>query len=143
MSEAVAVILIVTYALLAAVHAARPTARLFGGEAASDGGPGLERRARPMLILARGHRRRRGRVGAPGARRHRGRPRRSGSPPIFLGLIIIPIIGNAAEHATAVMLARKGQIDLALQIALGSSTQIALLVAPLLVFVGLSCWART
>ena len=56
---------------------------------------------------------------------------------IFLGLIIIPLIGNAAEHATAIMVARKGQIDLSLQIALGSSTQIALLVAPLLVFISL------
>ena len=56
---------------------------------------------------------------------------------VFLGLIIIPLIGNAAEHATAIMVARKGQIDLSLQIALGSSTQIALLVAPLLVFIGL------
>jgi len=57
---------------------------------------------------------------------------------MFLGLIVIPIVGNAAEHATAVVVARKGQIDLALQIALGSSTQIALLVGPLLVFVGLA-----
>ena len=56
---------------------------------------------------------------------------------MFLGLIIIPLIGNAAEHATAIVVARKGQIDLALQIAQGSSTQIALLVAPVLVFVGL------
>ena len=55
----------------------------------------------------------------------------------FLGLIIIPLIGNAAEHATAIVVARKGQTDLALQIALGSSTQVALLVAPLLVFIGL------
>ncbi|MGH7702439.1 MAG: calcium/proton exchanger, partial [Gemmatimonadales bacterium] len=55
----------------------------------------------------------------------------------FLGLIVIPLIGNAAEHASAVVVARKGQIDLALQIALGSSTQVALFVAPLLVFVGL------
>jgi Ca2+:H+ antiporter len=55
---------------------------------------------------------------------------------VFLGLILIPIIGNAAEHAAAVMLARKGQVDLGLQIALGSSTQVALLVAPLLVFAG-------
>ena len=55
---------------------------------------------------------------------------------VFLGLVIIPIIGNAAEHASAVMVARKGQVELALQIALGSSTQIALLVGPLLVFVG-------
>jgi Ca2+:H+ antiporter len=59
-----------------------------------------------------------------------------GLSPIFLGLIVIPIIGNAAEHAAAVVLSRKGQIDLGLQIALGSSTQIALLVAPVLVFAG-------
>jgi Ca2+:H+ antiporter len=51
----------------------------------------------------------------------------------FLGLIIIPVIGNAAEHASAVVVARKGKVDLALQIALGSSTQVALFVAPLLV----------
>ncbi|MBK6421771.1 MAG: calcium/proton exchanger [Gemmatimonadetes bacterium] len=54
----------------------------------------------------------------------------------FLGLIIIPIIGNAAEHATAIVVARKGKIDLALQIAMGSSAQVALLVAPVLVFAG-------
>lgn len=55
---------------------------------------------------------------------------------IFLGLIVIPIIGNAAEHAAAIVLTRKGQTDLGLQIALGSSTQVALLVAPILVFAG-------
>jgi len=54
----------------------------------------------------------------------------------FLGLIVVPIIGNAAEHATAVLVARKGQMDLSLQIALGSSTQVALLVAPVLVLAG-------
>jgi len=57
---------------------------------------------------------------------------------MFLGLIIVPIIGNAAEHAAAVVFARKGQMDLSLQIALGSSTQVALLVAPLLVFIGVA-----
>lgn len=55
----------------------------------------------------------------------------------FLGLIVIPIVGNAAEHATAVVAARRGKMELALQIALGSSTQVALLVAPLLVLAGL------
>jgi Ca2+:H+ antiporter len=54
---------------------------------------------------------------------------------VFLGLIVIPIVGNAAEHATAIVAARKGKTELALQIALGSSTQVALLVAPLLVLV--------
>ncbi|HEX3928326.1 MAG TPA: calcium/proton exchanger [Gemmatimonadales bacterium] len=53
----------------------------------------------------------------------------------FVGLILIPIIGNAAEHATAIVAARRGKVDLALQIALGSSTQVALLVAPILVLV--------
>ena len=57
---------------------------------------------------------------------------------MFLGLIVVPIIGNAAEHASAVVFARKGQMDLSLQICLGSSTQVALLVAPILVFVGVA-----
>lgn len=61
---------------------------------------------------------------------------------LFLGLIIIPLIGNAAEHASAILVARKGKMDLALQIALGSSTQIALLVAPVLVGVGLLIGVR-
>ncbi len=56
----------------------------------------------------------------------------------FLGLVIIPFIGNAAERAAAIMVARKGQIDLALQITLRPSTQIALLVAPVLVFIGVA-----
>ena len=55
---------------------------------------------------------------------------------MFLGLVIIPIVGNAAEHATAVMVARKGKMELAFQIATGSSTQVALFVAPVLVGIG-------
>lgn len=51
----------------------------------------------------------------------------------FVGLIIIPIVGNAAEHASAVLFAMKNKMGLAVTIALGSTTQIALLVAPLLV----------
>jgi Ca2+:H+ antiporter len=56
---------------------------------------------------------------------------------IFVGLILIPIIGNAAEHSSAVMMAMKNRMDLAVGIAVGSSVQVALLVAPLLVFLGL------
>jgi Ca2+:H+ antiporter len=56
---------------------------------------------------------------------------------MFIGIIIIPIIGNAAEHATAVTVAMRNKMDLSLQIAVGSSTQIALFVAPLLVFISL------
>ena len=59
-------------------------------------------------------------------------------PPIFVGLILIPIIGNAAEHASAVFFAAKNRVDLTLEIAVGSSTQIALFVAPILVFISLA-----
>ena len=55
----------------------------------------------------------------------------------FIGVILIPLIGNAAEHLTAVSVAGKDKMDLALNIAVGSSTQIALFVAPLLVFISL------
>jgi Ca2+:H+ antiporter len=55
----------------------------------------------------------------------------------FIGVILIPLIGNAAEHLTAVTVAAKDKMDLALNIALGSSAQIALFVAPLLVFLSL------
>ena len=59
-------------------------------------------------------------------------------PPIFVGLILIPIIGNAAEHSSAVFFAVKNRIDITLEIAVGSSTQIAMFVAPILVFVSLA-----
>jgi Ca2+:H+ antiporter len=55
----------------------------------------------------------------------------------FVGIIIVPIIGNVAEHLVAVQMAMKNQMDLSLSIALGSSLQIALFVAPVLVFVSL------
>ncbi len=55
---------------------------------------------------------------------------------LFTGVIILPIIGNAAEHATAVTVALKNKMDLSLSVAVGSSMQIALFVAPLLVIVG-------
>ena len=56
---------------------------------------------------------------------------------LFVGVILIPVIGNAAEHLTAVTVAMKNKMDLSLGIAVGSSTQIALFVAPVLVFVSL------
>ena len=55
----------------------------------------------------------------------------------FVGIIIIPLIGNVAEHLVAVQVALKNQMDLSLSIATGSSLQIALFVAPVLVFVSL------
>ncbi|HZY43356.1 MAG TPA: calcium/proton exchanger [Anaerolineae bacterium] len=55
----------------------------------------------------------------------------------FIGIIIVPIIGNVAEHVVAVQVALKNQMDLSLSIVMGSSLQIALFVAPVLVFVSL------
>jgi Ca2+:H+ antiporter len=54
---------------------------------------------------------------------------------MFIGVIVVATIGNAAEHSTAVWMAMKNKMDLSLGIAVGSSQQIALFVAPLLVFV--------
>jgi Ca2+:H+ antiporter len=56
---------------------------------------------------------------------------------LFLGVIIIPIVGNVAEHIVGVQVAFKNKMDLSLSISLGSSMQVALFVAPLLVFVSL------
>jgi Ca2+:H+ antiporter len=56
----------------------------------------------------------------------------------FVGLILIPVIGNAAEHSSAVMFALRNKVDVTLEIAIGSSTQIALFVAPVLVFISLA-----
>lgn len=53
----------------------------------------------------------------------------------FIGLILIPLIGNVSEHLVAVQVAMKNQMDLSLEIALGSSLQIAIFVAPVLVFI--------
>jgi len=53
---------------------------------------------------------------------------------VFVGVIVVAVIGNAAEHSTAVLVAMKDKMDLALGVAIGSSIQIALFVAPVLVF---------
>ncbi|MDF1503221.1 calcium/proton exchanger [Roseisolibacter sp. H3M3-2] len=56
----------------------------------------------------------------------------------FVGLVVVPIIGNAAEHSSAVLMALKDRMDLAVNIAIGSCVQVALLVAPILVFLGVA-----
>jgi Ca2+:H+ antiporter len=61
-----------------------------------------------------------------------------GLSPFFTGVILLPIVGNAAEHATAVTVAMKDKMDLSISVAVGSSLQIALFVIPVLVLVG---WA--
>lgn len=60
-----------------------------------------------------------------------------GMTEVFVGVIVVAVVGNAAEHSTAVLMAWKNRMDLAVGIAVGSSVQIALFVAPLLVFASL------
>jgi Ca2+:H+ antiporter len=133
LSEAVAVILVATY-LLSLLFSLKTHSRLFGGEPHPVIGRVWSRRsALSVLALAT--------VGvavvseilveAVEPMTHA-----VGLSQTFVGLIVIPIVGNAAEHSAAIMVARKGKMDLAFQIALGSSTQIALLVAPVLLLAG-------
>lgn len=63
--------------------------------------------------------------------------RQLGLSNLFVGVFVVAILGNAAEHASAVSAAMKNRMDLALSIAIGSSVQVALLVAPLLVLASL------
>src|SRR5262245_55900206 len=58
-----------------------------------------------------------------------------GMSDIFVGVFVVAIVGNAAEHSTAILVAMKNKMDLAVNIAVGSSLQVALLVAPVLVFI--------
>lgn len=60
---------------------------------------------------------------------------RLGMSDVFVGVFLLAIIGNAAEHSTAILMAMKNKMDLAMNIAVGSSLQVALLIAPLLVFI--------
>jgi Ca2+:H+ antiporter len=66
-----------------------------------------------------------------------GAARALGFNQIFIGIVIVAIIGNAAEHSTAVWMAMKDKMDISMNIAIGSSTQIAMFVAPVLVFASL------
>lgn len=56
---------------------------------------------------------------------------------LFIGAIVVGIVGNVAEHSSAIILARKGKLDLSIGIAAGSGTQVALFVVPVLVIVGI------
>ena len=58
-----------------------------------------------------------------------------GLPHLFIGVILLPLFGNAAEHFTAVTVAGKDKMDLSFAISMGSSTQIAVFVAPMMIIV--------
>ena len=58
-----------------------------------------------------------------------------GLKPLFIGVILLPFFGNAAEHFTAVTVAKRDKMDLSFAIAVGSSTQIAVFVAPMMILI--------
>jgi len=133
LSEGVGVILVATY-LLSLLFSLKTHGSLFGGEPHPVMGRVWSRRT-AVIVLASATVGvavvSEALVGAVEPMTHA-----IGLSQTFVGLIVIPMVGNAAEHSAAVLVARKGKMDLAFQIALGSSTQIALLVAPLLLLAG-------
>jgi Ca2+:H+ antiporter len=56
---------------------------------------------------------------------------------LFIGVVVVAVVGNAAEHTSAITMAIKNKMDLAIQVSVGSATQIVMLVAPLLVLISL------
>jgi Ca2+:H+ antiporter len=77
-------------------------------------------------------------VGAVETAQKQGLLDKLGMSEVFVGVVLLAIIGNAAEHSTAVQMAYHNKLDLALHIAVGSSLQIALVVTPVLVFASLA-----
>jgi Ca2+:H+ antiporter len=137
LSEEIAVVLMAVY-LLSLVFTLRTHADLFGGggEEAAGGKPGwgtttavgvLLAATAAVAVLSEWF------VGAiePAAKS-------LGLNDLFIGVVVVAVVGNAAEHFSAVKMAWDDRLDVAVQIAVGSSTQIALFVAPVLVFASLA-----
>jgi Ca2+:H+ antiporter len=131
LSLVIAVVLAVAY-VLSLVFSLRTHRHLYAGAPPADGGPHAGTTARAVVallaatvlvawmseLL----------VGAIAEASHA-----LGLTEVFVGVVVVAVIGNAAEHSTAVLMAMKNQMDLAMNIAIGSSTQVALFVAPVLV----------
>lgn len=135
LSEEIAVILAVIY-VLSLVFSLKTHKHLFAGEADASGGghgqPEWSRWTSVSLLLA-------ATVGVAwmseilvGTVEQAAHA--LGMNQVFIGVVVVAVIGNAAEHSTAVLMAMKNNMDLAVQIAVGSGLQIALFVAPALVF---------
>jgi Ca2+:H+ antiporter len=132
LSEEIAVILAVIYCL-SLLFSLRTHSHLFAGEdTAHAGPPEWSRRTALTILLA-------ATAGVAvmsellvGSVEHAAET--LGMNRVFVGVIIVAIVGNAAEHSTAVLVAVKNQMDLSVNIAIGSGIQIALFVAPVLVF---------
>ena len=133
-SVAISVVLLILY-FLSLLFTLRTHAHLYAVEAeAVRDNPWSRRKAVVVLLLATLG------VGVVAeilvAEIH-GAVRDLGLSPVFLGVIVVAVVGNAAEHSTAVLMAMRDKMDLALHIAVESSRQVALFVAPVLVLAGL------
>jgi Ca2+:H+ antiporter len=127
----IAVVLFLTY-IASLVFTLRTHRHLYAGEAGAEG-EGQRPALRPVLLL----------VGATAAVAVMSEllvgavneaASALGMTHLFAGVIVIALVGNAAEHYSAVVMAARNQMDTAIAIAVGSSIQIALFVAPVLVF---------
>ena len=133
LSLAIAVVLFVTY-ILSLVFSLRTHRHLFAGAGEDEPAEGAWSIRRAMLVLL---------VSTAlvavmsellvGSAEHVAEA--WGMTEVFIGVIVVAIVGNAAEHSSAVLMAMRNKTDLAINIAVGSGIQIALFVAPLLVFV--------
>jgi Ca2+:H+ antiporter len=138
-SIAIAVILLVLYAL-SLLFTLRTHAHLFAEEvlAEAEAAEGVHWSTRKAVLVL---------VGATAAvvvvsellvGSIEGAAQSLGLSRLFVGVVVVAVVGNAAEHSTAVLMALRDKMDLALNIAVESSKQVALFVAPVLVFAGLA-----
>ncbi|MGB2868162.1 MAG: calcium/proton exchanger [Bacteroidota bacterium] len=133
LSVEIAVILFLAY-ICNLIFSLKTHRDLFGGASEEEHGPSMSRKAALTILVA-------STVGVALAsellvRAVEPTAKEFGFTEVFIGVILVAIIGNAAEHSTAVVFAMKNKMELAMNIAVGSSVQVALLVAPLLVFAG-------
>ena len=140
LSVSISIVLLLVYALFLAFSLGTHSA-LFKGTQTDDGGPEPWSIARAALVLALST------AGIAwmsellvGSIQPAAKALGLGSA--FVGVFVVAILGNAAEHATAISAAMKNRMDLAMSIAIGSSIQVALFVAPVLVLLSLAIGPR-
>ncbi len=132
-SVAISVVLLVLY-LLSLLFSFRTHAHLYEGEAEAAGTSWSTGRAVAVLVAATAC------VAVVSeilVASLEGAAHALGLSRVFVGVVVVAIVGNAAEHSTAVLMALRDRMDLGLHIAVESSKQVALLVAPVLVLAGL------
>ncbi|MFL5299372.1 MAG: calcium/proton exchanger [Anaeromyxobacteraceae bacterium] len=135
-SIAIAVVLVVLY-LASLLFSLRTHAHLYPGEE-EEGGYGPRWSTRTAVLVLVGATAMVAVVSEVLVESLEGASASLGLSRVFVGVVVVAIVGNAAEHSTAVVMALRDKMDLALQIAAESSKQVALFVAPVLVFAGLA-----